>query len=48
MIKINTSHEKSPEATSDPFKISGIGKGYGPEVLKELTRQKIIHWTVKL
>jgi len=44
MIKINTKRGKSPGATSEPFKLSGIGKGYGIEVMQELTIQKSIHW----
>lgn len=48
MIKINTRRGKSPGATSEPFKNSGVGKGYGMEVLQELTRQKSIHWKADL
>lgn len=44
MIKINTMRGKSPGATSEPFKASGLGHGYGIEFLYELTRQKSIHW----
>lgn len=48
MIKINTKRGKSPGATSEPFKLSGIGKGYGIEVMEELTIQKSIHWKATL
>ena len=44
MIKINTMRGKAPGATSEPFKASGLGHGYGVEILNELTRQKSIHW----
>ena len=44
MIKINTMRGKAPGATSEPFKASGLGHGYGIEFLYELTRQKSIHW----
>lgn len=48
MIKVNTRRGKSPGATSEPYKLSGISHGYGPEVLKELTRQKSVHWKSQL
>lgn len=44
MVKINTLRGKAPGATSEPFGASGIGHGYGAELLHELTRQKSVHW----
>ena len=44
MVKINTMRGKAPGATSEPFKASGLGHGYGVEILMELTRQKSVHW----
>jgi len=48
MIKINTLRGKAPGATSEPRKASGLGHGYGIEVMQELTRQKSIHWRAEL
>lgn len=48
MVKINTTRGKAGGATSEPFKSSGIGNGYGIELLNEITRQKSIHWRVQL
>ena len=48
MIKINTSRGKAAGATSEPFKASGLGHGYGIEFLYELTRQKSVHWRAVL
>jgi acyl-CoA reductase-like NAD-dependent aldehyde dehydrogenase len=44
MVKINAMRGKAPGATSEPFKASGLGHGYGIEILYELTRQKSVHW----
>lgn len=44
MVKINTGRGKAPGATSEPFGASGLGHGYGVELLHELTRQKSVHW----
>ncbi len=44
MIKINTMRGRTAGATSEPFKASGIGHGYGIEMLQELTVQKAVHW----
>jgi acyl-CoA reductase-like NAD-dependent aldehyde dehydrogenase len=44
MVKINTMRGKAPGATSEPFKASGLGHGYGVEFLYEITRQKSVHW----
>lgn len=48
MVKINTMRGKAPGATSEPFKASGLGHGYGVEILCELTRQKSVHWRGEL
>lgn len=44
MVKVNTRRGKAPGATSEPFGVSGLGHGYGMEVLAELTRQKSVQW----
>lgn len=44
MVKLNTMRGKAPGATSEPFKASGLGHGYGVELFYELTRQKSVHW----
>src|SRR5579875_235396 len=44
MIKINTNRGKTPGTSSEPRKASGLGYGYGVEVLYELTTQKSVHW----
>ena len=44
MIKVNTRRGKAPGATSEPFGVSGLGSGYGVEVLAELSRQKSVQW----
>lgn len=44
MVKINTRRGKAPGAASEPFGASGLGYGYGVEVLAELSRQKSIQW----
>jgi acyl-CoA reductase-like NAD-dependent aldehyde dehydrogenase len=44
MIKINTNRGKTPGTSSEPRKASGLGYGYGAEVLYELTSQKSVHW----
>ncbi|MGH3662359.1 MAG: aldehyde dehydrogenase family protein [Micromonosporaceae bacterium] len=48
MVKINHTRGKAGGATSEPFKSSGIGHGYGVEFLQELTRQKSVHWRAQL
>lgn len=48
MVKINTMRGKAPGATSEPFGDSGIGHGYGNELLQELTRQQSVHWQAEL
>lgn len=44
MVKINTMRGRNLGATSEPFKASGLGHGYGIEMLHELTIQKAVHW----
>jgi acyl-CoA reductase-like NAD-dependent aldehyde dehydrogenase len=44
MVKINTGRGRYPAATSEPQKSSGLGAGYGIELLSEITRQKSVHW----
>ena len=44
MVKINTNRGKTPGTSSEPRKSSGLGYGYGIEVLYELSTQKSVHW----
>jgi acyl-CoA reductase-like NAD-dependent aldehyde dehydrogenase len=44
MIKINTMRGKAVGGTSEPFRASGLGHGYGVDYLFELTKQKSIYW----
>jgi NAD-dependent aldehyde dehydrogenases len=44
MIKVNAPPRKAPGGTSEPVGASGIGAGYGQELLLELTRQSSIQW----
>jgi acyl-CoA reductase-like NAD-dependent aldehyde dehydrogenase len=44
MVKINTNRGKAPGGSSEPFRASGMGHGYGIEFLAELTIQKSVHW----
>ncbi len=44
MIKINAPPRKAPGGTSEPVGASGIGAGYGQELLLELTRQSSVQW----
>jgi len=48
MVKINTTRGKADAATSEPFRASGLGHGYGLEYLYEITRQKSVHWRSQL
>lgn len=44
MLKINAPPRKAPGGTSEPVGASGIGAGYGQELLLELTRQSSVQW----
>ena len=44
MIKVNAPPRKAPGGTSEPVGASGIGAGYGQELLLELTRQSSVQW----
>lgn len=44
MIKINAPPRKAPGGTSEPVGASGVGAGYGQELLLELTRQSSVQW----
>lgn len=48
MLKVNTTRGKASGGTSEPFKGSGIGHGYGVEFLHEITQQKSVHWRANL
>jgi acyl-CoA reductase-like NAD-dependent aldehyde dehydrogenase len=44
MLKVNAPPRKAPGGTSEPAGASGIGAGYGQELLTELTRQSSVQW----
>lgn len=44
MLKINMPPRKAPGGTSEPVGASGLGHGYGQELLHELTRQSSVQW----
>lgn len=44
MLKVNAPPRKAPGGTSEPVGASGIGAGYGQELLLELTRQSSVQW----
>lgn len=44
MLRVNAPPRKAPGGTSEPVGASGIGAGYGQELLLELTRQSSVMW----
>jgi succinate-semialdehyde dehydrogenase/glutarate-semialdehyde dehydrogenase len=42
-VKINSMWGGAPGGAAEPRGVSGIGSGYGPELLDEVTRTKVIH-----
>ena len=44
MIKINALPRRAPGGSSEPVGASGLGAGYGQELLLELTRQSSVQW----
>lgn len=48
MLKINMPPRKAPGGTSEPVGASGLGHGYGQELLLELTRQSSVQWKGQL
>jgi acyl-CoA reductase-like NAD-dependent aldehyde dehydrogenase len=44
-VKVNAVFGGAPGGAAQPHGASGEGFGYGPELLDELTRMKVVHWT---
>jgi betaine-aldehyde dehydrogenase len=44
-VKVNAVFGGTPGGAAQPHGASGEGFGYGPELLDELTRMKVVHWT---
>jgi succinate-semialdehyde dehydrogenase/glutarate-semialdehyde dehydrogenase len=42
-VKINAVFGGAPGGAAEPARHSGLGFGYGPELLDELTRTKVVH-----
>jgi hypothetical protein len=42
-VKINAVFGGAPGGAAEPARASGSGFGYGPELLDELTRTKVVH-----
>ena len=42
-VKINAVFGGAPGGAAEPARLSGSGFGYGPELLDELTRTKVVH-----
>jgi hypothetical protein len=43
-VKVNAVWGGAPGGSAQPRKSSGEGFGYGPELLDELTRVKVVHY----
>jgi acyl-CoA reductase-like NAD-dependent aldehyde dehydrogenase len=43
-VKVNAAFGGAPGGAATPSKRSGLGFGYGPELLDELTRTKVVHY----
>ncbi|MFW5878535.1 MAG: aldehyde dehydrogenase family protein [Myxococcota bacterium] len=43
-VKINAAWGGAPGGAAEPRKASGLGKGYGPGLLDEVTRLKVVHY----
>ena len=44
-VKINAVFGGAPGGAAQPRKASGLGFGYGPELLDEVTTTKVVHYT---
>ena len=42
-VKVNSMWGGAPGGAAEPRGVSGIGAGYGPELLDEVTRTKVVH-----
>ena len=45
-VKINAVFGGAPGGAAEPRKASGLGFGYGPELLDEVTATKVVHHAV--
>ena len=45
-VKVNAVFGGAPGASAEPRRCSGHGFGYGPELLDEVTRTKVVHLAV--
>jgi acyl-CoA reductase-like NAD-dependent aldehyde dehydrogenase len=43
-VKVNAAFGGAPGGAASPHGSSGDGFGYGPELLDELTRVRVVHW----
>jgi betaine-aldehyde dehydrogenase len=43
-VKVNAAFGGAPGGSAEPHGASGLGVGYGPELLDELTRWRVVHW----
>ncbi len=43
-VKVNAVFGGAPGGAAHPGRGSGQGLGYGPELLDELSRVKVVHW----
>ncbi len=43
-VKVNAAFGGAPGGAASPHGVSGDGFGYGPELLDELTRVRVVHW----
>ena len=43
-VKVNAVFGGAPGGAAQPRRGSGQGFGYGPELLDEQTRTKVVHW----
>jgi succinate-semialdehyde dehydrogenase/glutarate-semialdehyde dehydrogenase len=44
-VKINAVFGGAPGGSAEPHGASGMGVGYGPELLDELCRWRVVHWS---
>jgi succinate-semialdehyde dehydrogenase/glutarate-semialdehyde dehydrogenase len=43
-VKVNAVFGGAPGGSADPRRASGLGRGYGPDLLGELVALKAVHW----
>ena len=44
-VKVNAAFGGAPGGSAEPHGASGAGIGYGPELLDELSRWRVVHWS---